>query len=871
MEIRSNTGRMSTGVDQSPQPVTLDPVERQRAIAAVIRDASLKEPEKRARIKEITTGRTLGASTDGEFPAVEKLPPPTALNPVEKQKAVADVFKDASLSATEKREREKEIMTGRSRSRDAEIRTSAVSTTWGAGPGEKAALIVPKPPPPEDTSSLGGAIAPNPPPPDPTINLPPDDPPVSSLTPPTFMTPVERQRAIAAVIRDASLKGPEKRAKIKEITSGKASGALATGESEKKVRAVASDSRATLIAPKPPPPGHASSSFAAIAPKPPPPEVPSSLGVAIASKPPPEEFQPTAVAATRPGFTAVSGLDERINRKASGSGQQTRPQRGNYSSVPTSDGQSGGLSMGGVERGGRAEVIRGIDSRIAAKAGGGGSYGNAQANAFAVGKAGNIDNIDERIALKQGATSGAVIPGFKSVSNSDESARTITKKQRGGGGPSGVPRQKPFSVDNLDDRIARKQADAGIPSRKPGSPPHPMEGPSKVASAAPATPRVGAFSETKSYDPARRKDGWVDDNIFDPRAEIRHDNPETAEELSDDEDRKISGDGPMLGKAGFLSEGDGLSYEEMEQKNILRASGTEIGVGGGFDGGKQVSQRVTDPGVVPKGVSLLSGSTRVAQTTEWSDTGDKNWVHPSRRGGNRWNFTGRSEQRSGTNVVDFDVAMANPDLVAQDESWWDEIDRSQLCVGAVICLIVVCAISVPVVLVTRPPPPPEPTSSPTNFRSTQYAPIFSFLNATASSAITMLEEGSPQQRALDWIKYEDPMGLWADSPNLLQRYVLMVVYYSAGGDQGDWMMTNGEWGTDAHECEWEKVICEGTGCRDGEWRNRRHAQDTIKDGMEVLNMDVECQGVVTGLDLRQAVLIGTLATEIGALTSLSEY
>jgi len=68
----------------------------------------------------------------------------------------------------------------------------------------------------------------------------------------------------------------------------------------------------------------------------------------------------------------------------------------------------------------------------------------------------------------------------------------------------------------------------------------------------------------------------------------------------------------------------------------------------------------------------------------------------------------------------------------------------------------------------------------------------------------ILDEGTSQHKALTWILDEDGMNLTHTSRNLVQRYILMVFYYSLSGD--NWGNKNG-YGTDGHECDWFGVTC----------------------------------------------------------------
>jgi len=73
-----------------------------------------------------------------------------------------------------------------------------------------------------------------------------------------------------------------------------------------------------------------------------------------------------------------------------------------------------------------------------------------------------------------------------------------------------------------------------------------------------------------------------------------------------------------------------------------------------------------------------------------------------------------------------------------------------------------------------------------------------------SSQESLDANGSPQNTALYWIAETDQMDLKLENPNLIQRYVLTVLYYSADGSK--W--TNSDaYLTDSLECEWYGVDC----------------------------------------------------------------
>jgi len=94
---------------------------------------------------------------------------------------------------------------------------------------------------------------------------------------------------------------------------------------------------------------------------------------------------------------------------------------------------------------------------------------------------------------------------------------------------------------------------------------------------------------------------------------------------------------------------------------------------------------------------------------------------------------------------------------------------------------------------------------------------------------------SPQNKALRWILYEDGMILSHESSNLVQRYALMVLYYSMLGEE--WSNNDG-YGSEKHECNWYGVGCDSFSLQVG------------------------------SIDLRQNNLVGKIPQEIGSLRQM---
>lgn len=102
----------------------------------------------------------------------------------------------------------------------------------------------------------------------------------------------------------------------------------------------------------------------------------------------------------------------------------------------------------------------------------------------------------------------------------------------------------------------------------------------------------------------------------------------------------------------------------------------------------------------------------------------------------------------------------------------------------------------------------------------------------------ILIDGSAQNKALQWILYNDTMALEYNSTNIVQRYVLMVLFYGLSGE--NWVRKEG-FGSSKHECEWYGMICTNT---------VTHAQK------------------LTTLDLNSNNLRGSLSSEMAQLQGL---
>jgi hypothetical protein len=78
-----------------------------------------------------------------------------------------------------------------------------------------------------------------------------------------------------------------------------------------------------------------------------------------------------------------------------------------------------------------------------------------------------------------------------------------------------------------------------------------------------------------------------------------------------------------------------------------------------------------------------------------------------------------------------------------------------------------------------------------------------------SDPVALLDSLSPQSRALDWLTFLDTALTSAEDPNVLQRYALMVFFFSTNGPL--WALSN-RWDElpGLHECNFTGIDCDPT-------------------------------------------------------------
>eukprot|EP00985_Skeletonema_marinoi_P023990 scaffold16332_cov214-Skeletonema_marinoi.AAC.1 len=145
------------------------------------------------------------------------------------------------------------------------------------------------------------------------------------------------------------------------------------------------------------------------------------------------------------------------------------------------------------------------------------------------------------------------------------------------------------------------------------------------------------------------------------------------------------------------------------------------------------------------------------------------------------------------------IATADEEL--EGRSLMDLVDRGTLMVGLCLILIVVIAVTIPVALISEDEPyvapavPDPPSASPTMARQQVYWDIFDRVQRIAGGPDVLGDPNTAQNRALNWIVFEDGMELGPGKDHLHQS--------------GPWTPVEGrlEWGSPVHECEWEGITC----------------------------------------------------------------
>lgn len=160
----------------------------------------------------------------------------------------------------------------------------------------------------------------------------------------------------------------------------------------------------------------------------------------------------------------------------------------------------------------------------------------------------------------------------------------------------------------------------------------------------------------------------------------------------------------------------------------------------------------------------------------------------------------------------------------------------------------------------NPPPTPAPTNPPVGaaefekyrqlvnaILTAKVSPLGSFSTSAAVAAST--DASTPQQAALNWLAFNDPLGLDAATDpamRIIQRYSAAVLYYGTAGE--NWNDKTG-WLGGQHECDWVGVTCQ--------------VKQILAHSEPQVQVTVE-ERMVTEITLNDNNLFGLIPLEIGA-------
>jgi hypothetical protein len=141
---------------------------------------------------------------------------------------------------------------------------------------------------------------------------------------------------------------------------------------------------------------------------------------------------------------------------------------------------------------------------------------------------------------------------------------------------------------------------------------------------------------------------------------------------------------------------------------------------------------------------------------------------------------------------------------------------------------------------------------------------------TVSSAEIVVDPMANQRKALDWVVNDDGFRLCPGDPNVLQRYILALLYFQTSGDswercsanQTDDLACEGEpFLSTSHECFWGGIRCESNLTV-----SAIHLDDNKLFGP--LPSEVGALEDLAELDLDNNALVGKLPSSLGNLTKL---
>jgi Leucine-rich repeat (LRR) protein len=264
--------------------------------------------------------------------------------------------------------------------------------------------------------------------------------------------------------------------------------------------------------------------------------------------------------------------------------------------------------------------------------------------------------------------------------------------------------------------------------------------------------KIGAV-QTTGDDPARQKSSWISDSLF---------KTEEGQEINADD---------------YLRQQ--VSATKEAQKDKLKNKEDKLHEGVQKDGDS----------AVPK----LPGA--------FSVKGGRGWF----TGGFRQRARNALRREKSEIVQDGDIEMALQDEIDEEITFWEKVDKPTLFVGVCILVFLSIAIAIPISLVASKGAPETP--APTSSRYFLYDDFKGVFTANVSDQLGFRNPKSAESLALEWIVLNDTLALSLDDSSLIQRYILMVIYYGNGGDGWDFPKPSKPWGSGIPECEWDYVAC----------------------------------------------------------------
>jgi hypothetical protein len=196
------------------------------------------------------------------------------------------------------------------------------------------------------------------------------------------------------------------------------------------------------------------------------------------------------------------------------------------------------------------------------------------------------------------------------------------------------------------------------------------------------------------------------------------------------------------------------------------------------------------------------------------------------------------------------------DVYSHDKFALSRDDKCNLLIGLLLITVITIGVSVPVTLMKKETKNAS-TMSPA-FVDSEYTRMRDkIILETGTPTEVFEDDDSPQTQALQWVAFDDAAALTADSPNLIQRYSLMCLFFGSGGSS-----TLLGWDEDGaeDECSWLGVECKSD--------MSNVASSLVSDASTRTTNFGSASGHVTSLDLKRSRLAGSLVSEIGTLAHL---